>query len=69
MEHEVIHPGVDVLPDAGDHLVGVAADDPARGDLLDRQGVGRLLDLDVDIGEGQIEPRRDPPPRLPDSRI
>src|SRR5690606_1847855 len=46
VEHEVVHAPVDVLLDLLDHLVGIVADDPPRGDLLDGQRIRRLLHLD-----------------------
>ena len=46
VEDEVVEAPVHVLADLRHDLVGVGADDPALGDLLDRQGVGRSLHLD-----------------------
>ena len=41
-----LKPAVHVLLDLRDGLVGIGGDDPALGDLLDRQRVGGLLHLD-----------------------
>src|SRR5690606_9278857 len=45
MEDQVVEAEVDVLLEPGDRGVGVGGDDPALGDLLDRQLVGQPLHL------------------------
>src|SRR6185503_13153740 len=43
VEDEVVEAGIRVLLDLGNRLVWIGADDPALGDLFDRQRVGGLL--------------------------